>query len=240
MSLTRRFSALCLTVLAAVLLFSRRPFTSRPGSISIARFENAFYGAGGSGGGGRDSSQRRRVGARGARTSARPGNPALIACAGSSLTTAAGESIIRGIGLKRSSPETRRSNFKVGNDIQGCRSFQENLARLPPSRPARHAAGVRFWGSSTSICAPVSLRRARYSYPYLVIVVHAPLDPSKAMLGSLAAFLVAVSVGSWLVAALFCRRLSGDPGPAHSDGRVGKRPRCRRPRLARGGAGYRR
>jgi two-component system OmpR family sensor kinase len=63
-------------------------------------------------------------------------------------------------------------------------------------------------GATRHQVAPGESSPGEVLYPYLMFVVHAPLDPSKAMLGSLAAFLVAVSALSWLLAALFCRRLS--------------------------------
>jgi signal transduction histidine kinase len=56
--------------------------------------------------------------------------------------------------------------------------------------------------------APAESSAGEVLYPFLVVVVYAPLGPSQATLANLAAFLAAVSVGSWLVAALLCRRLS--------------------------------
>ncbi len=56
--------------------------------------------------------------------------------------------------------------------------------------------------------APAEASAGEILHPSLEIVVCAPLNPSRALLANLAAFLVAVSVGSWLVAALLCRRLS--------------------------------
>jgi two-component system, OmpR family, sensor kinase len=63
-------------------------------------------------------------------------------------------------------------------------------------------------GAARHQVAPAESSPGEVLHPYLMIVVLAPLNPSKAMLASLAAFLVAVSVGSWLITALFCRRLS--------------------------------
>ena len=63
-------------------------------------------------------------------------------------------------------------------------------------------------GAARHQVAPGESSPGEVLYPYLTIVVYAPLDPSRAMLESLAVFLIAVSAGSWLIAALFCRRLS--------------------------------
>ncbi len=45
-------------------------------------------------------------------------------------------------------------------------------------------------------------------HPSLILTAWAPLDPIEATLTTLGGFLVALSVGTWLVAALLCRRLS--------------------------------
>jgi two-component system, OmpR family, sensor kinase len=63
-------------------------------------------------------------------------------------------------------------------------------------------------GATRHEVAPAESSPGEVLHPYLMIVVHAPINPREAMLANLAAFLVAVSVGSWLLAALFCRRLS--------------------------------
>jgi two-component system, OmpR family, sensor kinase len=63
-------------------------------------------------------------------------------------------------------------------------------------------------GAARHQVAPAESSPGEVLHPYLMLVVYAPLDPSAATLANLAAFLVAVSAGSWLLAALFCRRLS--------------------------------
>ncbi|MGP0068869.1 MAG: ATP-binding protein [Isosphaeraceae bacterium] len=45
-------------------------------------------------------------------------------------------------------------------------------------------------------------------HPFLVLTACAPLDPAEATLATLGGFLIALSVGIWLLAALLCRRLS--------------------------------
>jgi signal transduction histidine kinase len=56
--------------------------------------------------------------------------------------------------------------------------------------------------------APAESSAGEILHPSLVVVVYAPLGPSEAALANMAAFLAAVSVGCWSVAALLCRRLS--------------------------------
>jgi two-component system, OmpR family, sensor kinase len=45
-------------------------------------------------------------------------------------------------------------------------------------------------------------------HPSLVLTAYAPLGPTEATLAALGGFLIALSVGTWLVAAVLCRRLS--------------------------------
>jgi two-component system OmpR family sensor kinase len=78
-------------------------------------------------------------------------------------------------------------------------SHRQVLPGVPPglgSRAAEHQV------------APAEASAGEVLHRHLVLIVCVPIFPSQAALTNLAAFLVAVSLGAWLLAAMLCRKLS--------------------------------
>jgi signal transduction histidine kinase len=82
------------------------------------------------------------------------------------------------------------------------RPWQVSQRRIWPT--AALASGSR----AAARAAPADPDGTGTLYPGLVLIAAAPLGPMQATLAALAWFLVALSMGIWLVAALLCRRLS--------------------------------
>jgi two-component system, OmpR family, sensor kinase len=83
------------------------------------------------------------------------------------------------------------------------RTWRVAQRRLRPGaveRSGSHAAAGREQPGHTD--------RSEGLYPSLILTVCAPLGPKDSMLATLGWLLVAMSTGSWLLAALICRRLS--------------------------------
>ena len=74
--------------------------------------------------------------------------------------------------------------------------------------PARRGRAIRLQGRGSIARRRPIRTRSEDLHPSLVLTVCAPLDPNEATLATLGWFLVALSVGIWLLAALLCRRLS--------------------------------
>ncbi len=82
-------------------------------------------------------------------------------------------------------------------------TWRVSQRRIQPGGPP--ASGSRAAAQREAPTEPAS---SELIYPYLVLLVCAPLGPVESTLATLGGFLVVVSVGSWLLAALLCRRLS--------------------------------
>jgi signal transduction histidine kinase len=86
-------------------------------------------------------------------------------------------------------------------DRQGG-SWQVSQVRIRPTAPPAS-------GSDAAVrAAPADPDSPEVLYPGIILTVAIPLAPMEATLAALAWFLVTLSVGIWLLAALLCRRLS--------------------------------
>ena len=87
-------------------------------------------------------------------------------------------------------------------DRQG-RSWRASQRRIRPD--GAHRSGSRAAVDRKEAADPDA---SEVLHPSLVLTACAPLDPTEATLATLGWFLVALSVGIWLLAAVLCRRLS--------------------------------
>ena len=88
------------------------------------------------------------------------------------------------------------------------RSAGPELASVPASDLARRGCRIRVEGRGSSQGRGCFRTHSEVLHPSLVLTACAALDPIEATLATLGWFLVALSVGIWLVAAMLCRRLS--------------------------------
>ncbi len=228
MSLTGRFSALFLSALASG---ARRlldgplrlgaDLPRPPGQRPPGR------GPGHSGGGGRDPSRRSGVGAARAGPATWARSRAPSGCAGwSSMIEADRIDHSRnlvdcrshgGVGSRRQDGRVVRPGWSIGRAGPGERpSVASGPTRVPASgsKAAAHRKEAAASDASDVL----------HPFP-CVLTACAPLDPMEATLATLGWFLVALSAGIWLLAALLCRRLSRRAlTPLDADGRVGARP----------------
>jgi two-component system, OmpR family, sensor kinase len=100
-------------------------------------------------------------------------------------------------------PDARTATVPARLADRRGRNWQTSQRSIRPD--GDHKSGSR---AAASLKVPAHSDSSQLLHPFLVLTAYAPLDPMEETLATLGWFLIAVSVGIWLLAALVGRRLS--------------------------------